>query len=89
MDLTELERRITRLEDTEAIKRLKARYCEICDDDHDPKRITSVFAEDGVWQGGGMGRAGGGRGGMGGGRTGQQRPDPLKLWTTVTLATAE
>lgn len=36
---------------------------------------------------GGMGGAGGGRGGQGGGQ--QQRPDPLKLWTTVTLATAE
>ncbi len=38
-----LEARITRLEDIEAIKQLKARYCEICDDDHDPERITSVF----------------------------------------------
>ena len=48
-----------------------------------------------------MGRRGGGRGGPGGGGRGgiggaggaggslQQRPDPLKLWTTVTLATAD
>ena len=50
MDLAELERRITRIEDIEAIKQLKARYCEICDDDHDPDRITRIFAEDGVWQ---------------------------------------
>jgi SnoaL-like domain len=50
MDLAGIERRLTRLEDIEAIKQLKARYCEICDDDHNPERITSVFAEDGVWE---------------------------------------
>lgn len=50
MDLEALERRLTRLEDIEAIKQLKARYCEICDDDHNPDRITSVFAEDGIWE---------------------------------------
>ena len=57
MDLAELERRITRVEDIEAIKQLKARYCSICDDDHNPDRITGIFTEDGVWQGGGMGKA--------------------------------
>jgi hypothetical protein len=31
MDLAALEQRITRLEDIEAIKNLKARYCDICD----------------------------------------------------------
>jgi|SRR5882724_7309348 len=50
MDLADMERRLTRLEDIEAIKQLKARYCEICDDDHNPERITSVFAEDGIWE---------------------------------------
>ena len=50
MDLAEIERRLTRVEDIEAIKQLKARYCEICDDAHDPDRITSVFAEDGIWE---------------------------------------
>ncbi|MBI2962332.1 MAG: nuclear transport factor 2 family protein [Deltaproteobacteria bacterium] len=50
MDLAEIERRLIRLEDIEAIKQLKARYCEICDDDHNPQRITSVFAEDGIWE---------------------------------------
>ena len=40
MDLAELERRITRIEDIEAIKQLKARYCEICDDDHDPSSLA-------------------------------------------------
>jgi hypothetical protein len=50
MRLEGIERRLTRLEDIEAIKQLKARYCEICDDDHNPERITSVFAEDAVWE---------------------------------------
>jgi len=57
MDLEELAKRITRLEDLEAIKQLKARYCEICDDDHNPDRITSVFTEDGIWEGRGIGHA--------------------------------
>lgn len=50
MDIKELEKRITRLEDIEAIKQLKARYCEICDDFHNPDRITTIFAEDGIWE---------------------------------------
>ncbi|MCZ6504008.1 MAG: nuclear transport factor 2 family protein [Gammaproteobacteria bacterium] len=57
MELSELENRITRLEDLEAIKQLKARYCEICDDDHNPERITSIFTEDGIWEGRGIGDA--------------------------------
>ncbi len=52
-----LEQRITRLEDIEAIKQLKARYCEICDDMHNPDRIASVFAEDGIWESEAFGRA--------------------------------
>ena len=52
-----LEARITRLEDIEAIRRLKARYCEICDDDHNPDLITTLFTEDGIWEGDGIGRA--------------------------------
>ena len=57
MDLEALAQRITRLEDIEAIKQLKARYCSICDDDHDPERITSVFTEDATWEGRGIGHA--------------------------------
>ncbi len=57
MDAGLLEERITRLEDLEAIKQLKALYCDICDDDHDPDRITSIFTEDGVWEGRGIGKA--------------------------------
>jgi uncharacterized protein (TIGR02246 family) len=57
MNLEALTQRITRLEDIEAIKQLKARYCTICDADHDPDRITTVFTEDGVWEGRGIGHA--------------------------------
>lgn len=57
MNLDDLNKRITRLEDLEAIKQLKARYCEICDDNHNPDRITSVFCEDAIWEGRGIGKA--------------------------------
>ncbi len=57
MDTTELEQRLTRMEDIEAIKQLKAEYCDICDDDHNPDRITTIFAEDGIWEGAGFGKA--------------------------------
>lgn len=57
MDLNELERRITRLEDIEAIKQLKARYSHICDDMHNPDRIASVFAPDGIWESPDFGQA--------------------------------
>ena len=57
MELADIERRLTRLEDIEAIKQLKARYCEICDDDHNPDRIASVFAEDGIWESADFGTA--------------------------------
>jgi hypothetical protein len=45
------------MEDIEAIKQLKARYCDICDDDHNPDRITGLFVEDGIWEGGEFGKA--------------------------------
>ncbi len=57
MDLAELEQRIIRIEDLEAIKQLKARYCEICDDDHNPNCITTLVVEDGIWEGGNFGKA--------------------------------
>lgn len=59
MDASELEARITRLEDLEAIKQLKALYCEICDDNHNPDRIVTIFTEDGIWEGKGIGTASG------------------------------
>jgi ketosteroid isomerase-like protein len=57
MDLAELEARITKIEDIEAIKQLKALYCEICDDDHNPDRIVTIFTKDGIWEGKGIGVA--------------------------------
>jgi len=57
MDMNELEKRITRLEDIEAIKQLKIRYSHICDDMHNPDTICSVFAEDGIWESPDFGKA--------------------------------
>lgn len=57
VDLAALERRVARIEDRQAIEELKARYCSICDADHDPDRIVTVFSEDCVWQGEGIGVA--------------------------------
>jgi len=55
--LEELAKRITRLESLEAVKQLKASYCDICDDDHNPQRITKIFTEDGTWESRGFGHA--------------------------------
>ncbi|MGH3492948.1 MAG: nuclear transport factor 2 family protein [Sciscionella sp.] len=46
----DIEARIRRLEDTESIRRLKARYCDICDDGHNPARIVTLFAPEGTWE---------------------------------------
>ncbi len=54
---TSLEQRIQALEDIEAIKKLKARYCGHCDDDHNPEALTALFVEDGVWEASGIIRA--------------------------------
>jgi hypothetical protein len=56
MNLEELEKRVRRLEDIEAIRDLKARYCRYCDDGYDPDGIAGLFVEDGVWDGGPLGR---------------------------------
>ena len=57
MSLEDLEKRIRVLEDIEAIKRLKARYCAYCDDNYDVDRIIELFTEDAVWDGGIRGRS--------------------------------
>jgi hypothetical protein len=57
MENAELQKRLTVLEDVEAIIRLKAEYCDICDDKHNQDRIVSIFAEDGIWEAQGIGRA--------------------------------
>ncbi len=65
--LKELEERIQALEDLEAIRRLKAKYGQLCDARYDNRKmemkseaevegiargIAALFTEDGVWDGG-------------------------------------
>ena len=53
----DLAARIQRLEDIEAIKQLKARYCSLCDDGYDADALAELFTEDAVWDGGALGVA--------------------------------
>ncbi len=46
----ELERRIRRLEDIQAINHLKADYAAACDRGYDADGFAALFAEDGVWE---------------------------------------
>lgn len=55
MSLEDLERRVRVLEDVEAIKKLKARYC-LYVDERDEDGFASLFTEDAVWDGGSFGR---------------------------------
>ena len=52
MNIEALAQRLQVLEDIEAIKRLKARYCAFCDDGYNPDGIAGLFVADGVWDGG-------------------------------------
>jgi SnoaL-like domain len=54
MDAT-LAERIDRLEQIEALKQLKYRYCAAVDANYDAAAIASMFTEDGVWDGGDLG----------------------------------
>jgi hypothetical protein len=47
--LEALEKRLARLEDIEAISRLKGVYADFCDKGYDPDGMTSLFVDDGVW----------------------------------------
>lgn len=51
-----IEQRLQTLEDIEEIRRLKARYCAACDDDHDPDAVSALFTGDAVWDAPGIGR---------------------------------
>lgn len=53
--LDRLEARIQTLEDTNAIRNLKARYAELCDDNYNPDGIAALFVEDAVWDSGPLG----------------------------------
>lgn len=50
MDLSEIERRVSRLEDIEAIKQLKARCSALVDRD-DAEGFADLFTDDGVFAG--------------------------------------
>ena len=54
--LEELETRVKAVEDTNAIRNLKARYAELCDDNYNPDGIAALFVEDAVWESGPLGR---------------------------------
>ena len=49
--------RLRRLEDIEAIRTLKYRYCQACDDDHNPDRLGPLFTRDAIWEASSVGRA--------------------------------
>ena len=51
-----LEARVRTVEDTDAIRNLKARYAELCDDSYNPDGIAALFVEDAVWESGPLGR---------------------------------
>ena len=53
--MDDIETRLRRLEDMEAIKQLKYRYCAACDADYDSERLTALFTKDAVWEGGAFG----------------------------------
>lgn len=54
--LERLEKRLRALEDTNAIRNLKARYAAYCDDQYDPDGIAGLFTEDAVWESPSLGR---------------------------------
>ena len=56
MSTDDLAMRIQRLEDMEAIRALKLRYCSACDDKYDADAITACFTEDAIWDAGTFGR---------------------------------
>lgn len=51
----DIETRLRRLEDIEAVKQLKYRYCAACDADYDCDRLAALFTKDAVWEGGEFG----------------------------------
>lgn len=55
MDLQAIEQQVQTLEDIEAIRKLKARYC-LAVDVRDEEGFVSLFTEDAVWDGGSIGR---------------------------------
>ncbi len=46
----DLRSKIEKIEDLEAIRRLKAAYCDACDDDHNGDSVSALFTKGGTWQ---------------------------------------
>ena len=53
--LEELDTLVKAVEDTNAIRDLKAQYAELCDDNYNPDGIAALFVEDAVWERGPLG----------------------------------
>ncbi|NRA38763.1 MAG: nuclear transport factor 2 family protein [Planctomycetes bacterium] len=51
----DLEQRLQRLEDVEAIRNLKHAYCYACDDNYNVEQLKKLFAPDAVWEAEGFG----------------------------------
>lgn len=49
VSISELNARLTRLEDIKAIEQLKYTYAGFCDDGYNPDGIAGLFTEDGRW----------------------------------------
>ena len=47
--MTTLEQRVQTIEDINAIHKLKAIYCDACDDDHNGEAVAKLFVENGRW----------------------------------------
>ena len=50
--MASLEERVEQLEAIEAIRRLKIAYARVADEGYNGDRISAMFTEDGVWDGG-------------------------------------
>ena len=55
--MVDAAQRIQVLEDIEEIRKLKARYCQACDDDHNPEKLGPLFTEDAIWEASVVGKA--------------------------------
>lgn len=53
--LDEMRARLEVVEATEAIRRLKHRYAQLCDDSYDADGLAALFTEDAVWDAGDLG----------------------------------
>ena len=52
----DISQRLERIESIEQIRNLKALYCDLCDEGYDADALCDLFTEDGVWDGGRLGR---------------------------------